>query len=187
MQGPWGRVAWVENGQVITDPHMDGYIGAPGPTNNTGELTAMYVALTRACSRAPGSGREEIHTDSLYALNMTTGKWMPRREGNGMRHRNADMIARLRRLWRQLLRLRPREVTLRHVRSHTSVPGNELADWLADRGAANAKTRVQRAAQWMHDWLRRMDPHRIGRERAHGTEPGPGGRDAAPPRPPSDG
>ena len=78
-------------------------------------------------------GREEIHTDSLYALNMATGKWMPSRG-----HRNAEMIAGLRRQWRRLQRARPHEVRLRHVRSHTRVAGNELADWLATAGAKGA-------------------------------------------------
>ena len=44
------------------------YIGAQAHTNNTGELTAMYVALCAALARPYGSGREIIWSDSLYAI-----------------------------------------------------------------------------------------------------------------------
>ena len=67
-------------------------------------------------------------SDSLYAINMTTGRWLPKSP------RNREMVARMRELWRRLQRQRDGEVELRHVRSHTNVPGNEMADWLADRG-----------------------------------------------------
>ena len=56
---------------------------------------------------------------------------MPRRQ-----HRNAPMVADMRRLWRQVQLRRPGEVTMCHVRSHTKVPGNELADWLAAAAAS---------------------------------------------------
>ena len=78
---------------------------------------------------------------------MTTGKWMPRTKGR----RNAAMVADMRRKWRRVQRLRPGEVALRHVRSHIKVPGNELADWLADQGAAGATMTLERATTWMSE------------------------------------
>ena len=130
------------------------YIGATAHTNNTGELSAMYHALQRAEGRRPGVGRETIHSDSLYAIHMTTGKWMPRKKGR----RNADMIAGLRRLWRRVQRRRPGEVDLRHVRSHVKVPGNETADWLAGQAVYGVRPSVVEASEWLSRWLRRQSP-----------------------------
>jgi ribonuclease HI len=120
------RGAWA--GTVQDDPKQPRYIGASAHTNNTGELTAMHFALSRALMRPSGQGREIVWSDSLYAINMTTGRWLPKSP------RNREMVAHMRELWRRLQRQRDGEVELRHVRSHTNVPGNEMADWLADRG-----------------------------------------------------
>ena len=119
-------------------------------TNNTGELSALYWALHRARARRPRVGKEVIHSDSLYAINMATGKWMPKVK------RNAAMIGRVRALWYKLQAARPGEVTLRHVRSHVKVPGNEIADWLAGRGARTGRTTLAQAERWMEQWLRRQ-------------------------------
>ena len=129
----------------------------------------MFYALERAGKRPANVGREIIHTDSLYALNMTRGKWMPRAKGK----RNAPLIERLRKLWRKIQRARPGEVTLRHVRSHIQVPGNELADWLAERGALSQDpTPLDHATSWMRSWLHdHCGPARDTHERP------PGGRD----------
>ena len=147
---------------AIDEQDRGNYIDAPGMTNNTGELTALYWALQRARTRRPGAGREVIHSDSLYAINMATGKWMPKVK------RNAPMIGRIRTLWYKLQAARPQEVTLRHVRSHVKVPGNELADWLAGRGAKQGRTTLAQAERWMARWLQEQ------------RNP-PGGRSARPP------
>ena len=73
---PWGYLTWVSSEQVVLDPQQTGYIGAEAHTNNTGELSAMDVALRRALARRAGEGAETIWSDSLYAINMTTGRWM---------------------------------------------------------------------------------------------------------------
>ena len=116
----WGRVTWALSDQVQTERKEPDYIGAAAHTNNTGEMSAMYYALSRALTRKKGIGREIIWSDSLYTINMSTGKWMSRTK------RNQNMVGLLCRTWRQLQRWRPGEVTLRHVRSHVLVPGNEL-------------------------------------------------------------
>ena len=81
--------------------------------------------------------------------------------------RNAVLVRALRAKWRRLQRTRPGEVELRHVRSHTECPGNELADALADRGKdASPKNAVgwqheettRYAKEWMRQWRRGHSP-----------------------------
>ena len=182
--GGTARLTAVDAGPVVTEEDVEKgaaaadavYIGAPTHTNNTGEITALHVALTRALRRPRGAGREEIHTDSLYALNMATGKWMPSRG-----HRNTEMVAGLRRLWRQLQRARPHEVRLRHVRSHTRVAGNELADWLADAGARGGRPCRAASEQWLRGWLaeqrRREGAHPAPADEHEADDPGDPDRD----------
>ena len=56
------------------------------------------------------------------------GIWLPRRS-------NIDLVREVRATWRRTQALRGRRaVRIEHVRSHTAVPGNELADKLADAG-----------------------------------------------------
>ena len=104
-----------------------------------------------------GAGSEVIWSDSLYAINMTTGKWRPKCT------RNREIVARLRGVWRRLQRARPREVQLQHVRSHIKVPGNELADWLADNGRISDRKGVTEATRWMRVWMTRQHVSAMGR------------------------
>jgi len=146
-----GRVTWALSGEVVTDPHDARYIGAVKQSNNTGELTAMYHMLERALKRRERAATETLHSDSLYAINMTTGKWMPSRDTN------VELIRTLRGMWRKLQRVRPRAVEVRHVRSHVGVPGNELADHLADtrgRGAWGDGQTTATAKIWFAAWMR---------------------------------
>ena len=87
-------------------------------------------------------------------------RWMPRRQ-----HRNARLIGHLRRLWRRAQTQQPGQVDIVHVRSHTGVPGNEIADWLADCGAkggsrasgdARSSVSLQRAERWIREWLQQQ-------------------------------
>ena len=88
---------------------------------------------------------------------MTTGRWLLKCK------RNKILIENLRQLWRRLQRSRPHEVSLRHIRSHIRVPGNELADWLADLGRGGGGVTLAEAERWMADWLRRGEEARTGR------------------------
>ena len=149
--GPdWGggraRITGAACGEVIIEPDDGRYIGAAAHTNNTGELTGMYEMLGRAMTRPAGAGRELLCTDSLYAKHMTTGHWTPRVR------RNADMISLLRRMWRKLRRGRPGEVDIVHVRSHTVVLGNDIADWLAERGSMDAGVTPTQMTTWLDQW-----------------------------------
>lgn len=142
-----GVITWVDAGMVETDHREPDYIGATAHTNNTGELTAMHRALRRAAGMPAGRERTVIESDSLYTIHMTTGKWLPRKQ------RNREIISLLRGMWRDLQRKRPGEVTLKHVRSHILVPGNELADELADgRGSVNS---THSARRWMREFVRK--------------------------------
>ena len=143
-----GVITWVDAGMVETDHREPDYIGAEAHTNNTGELTAMHCALRRAAGVPSGRERTSVESDSLYTIHMTTGKWLPRKR------RNRELISRLRGIWRDIQRKRPGEVTLRHVRSHILVPGNELADELADgRGSMNS---THSARRWMRELVRKL-------------------------------
>ena len=138
-----GRIGTGRHGGQ--EPRMDRGDGAH-EQHHMGELTAMHKALQRAATRASGKGKEVIWSDSLYTINMTTGLWLPKRK------RNDKIIARLRHTWRWLQRARPGEVSIRHVRSHTKVPGNELADWLAEQGRIGGRQAARSASAWLARW-----------------------------------
>ena len=55
--------------------------------------------------------------------------------------------------WRPLQRKRPREVHLRHVRSHVKTVGNEIADWLADCGSRMADVTTRATIDWTRKWI----------------------------------
>ena len=65
--------------------------------------------LRRALSRRAGRAIETLHSDSLYAINMTMGKWMPRKQAN------QTLMSDLGRIGRRLQRQRPHEVRMQHV------------------------------------------------------------------------
>ena len=160
------RLIGVKNGTVEDDPKSPEHIGAVAHTNNTGELTAVYEAVLSALARDAGAGSEVVWSDSLYAINMTTGKWRPKCT------RNREIVARLRGVWRRLQRARPRDVRLQHVRSHIKVPGNELADWLADSGRMSDRKGVTEATRWMRAWMTRQRTSATGRHAGnHGAGP----------------
>lgn len=131
----WGRLRHVLGGPVL-----EGRSNPPGnlghtsrASNNTAELSALYNALHRAAQRPCDAPPEDIHTDSLYARNVTLGLW------RGKRRVHATMICNLRRLWMRVQAKRGRgAVRILHVRSHIGIPGNELADALATRAMENA-------------------------------------------------
>ena len=115
-----------EAGRVVLNRKLPEYIGATQATNNTGELTGVHMALTRAeeCLRA---GEDLlILSDSQLAICTTVGAWAPRRN-RALVMRNRDALARLRALGVV--------VRLRHVRAHRGHGMNERADALANQGA----------------------------------------------------
>ena len=174
---------WVKADMVQDDPAADDFLGAAAHTNNTAELSALYHALRRALSRKERNENETIYTDSLYAKNMATGKWMPKKK-----HRNSEQIRNIRSLWRKVQRARQNRVRIVHVRSHTKIPGNELADWLADRGAKERPTKhmdktstsLWSAMTWTREWLQKtLEEARPGGPRTDNARP-PGHRHERP-------
>ena len=112
---------------------------------------------TSACHHRHHTTHITIHTDSLYAMNMTTGTWMPRAKNR----RNACLVRRMRILWRQVQRKAPGATNIAHVRSHTGVPGNEIADWMADQGQhSDDSISIPDASRWAVRWLDQRPPPR---------------------------
>ena len=126
-----GRLTWAVGTQVGTRGHERST--ATKMTNNTGELLALLLAIRRATQRRNAPSKETIWVDSLYARNLTMGIWLPRR------NTNIELVREVREAWRRCsIRRGVGTVRIQHVRSHTGVPGNELADQLADAAARGA-------------------------------------------------
>ena len=104
----------------------------PLGTNNTAELNALYKALEIA-ERMGGPGRRiQILSDSSYSVNAMT-KWSVGWEKNGWTRKgnqelaNKELIASMYILYKRLAE----GVDLAHVKGHSGVEGNELADRLS--------------------------------------------------------
>ncbi len=85
VNGPqyYGTLTWATGGTVAIEPSDSAeYVGATKHTNNTGELTAMHAMIDRALATPPGRQRVVMHSDSLYAINMAQGTWMPAKRQN---------------------------------------------------------------------------------------------------------
>ena len=126
-RGGWG--VWMVSGAH----EKDMWGGERVTTNNRMELTAVIQALTALKKRC----RVTIYTDSEYVRKgMTewiTG-WKKRgwKTADGKPVKNDD-------LWRELESQVLRHVVeWRWVKGHSGDPGNERADGLANRGAAEA-------------------------------------------------
>ena len=125
--GPGGWGAWLRWG--THEKELWG--GERETTNNRMELTAVIEALS-ALKRA---SRVELHTDSQYVRQGIT-EWIHNWKKRGWKTadhkpvKNED-------LWRRLDALAVQHhIDWRWVRGHAGDPGNERADALANRGAA---------------------------------------------------
>ena len=115
-----------ETGRVVTNPSQPEYLGATKATNNTGELSAVHHALSRAAGLATSGEEILIMSDSQLAICTTTGAWAPRT--------NRALIGRNR---AALAKMKKNGLTVRfqHVRAHNGHKMNEEADELANQGA----------------------------------------------------
>jgi ribonuclease HI len=125
--GPGGWGAWLAAG----GHEKELWGGEALTTNNRMELTAVIEAL-KALKRA---SRVELHTDSQYVRQGITEwihNWKRRnwKTADNKPVKNAD-------LWRLLDDVAAQHQVAWHwVRGHDGNPGNERADRLANRGAA---------------------------------------------------
>lgn len=104
----------------------------PYGTNNTAELNALYKAMQIAEKMLSPSRKIQILSDSSYSVNAMT-KWSVGWEKNGWTRKgnqelaNKELIASMYSLYKRLAG----SVALAHVKGHSGVEGNELADRLS--------------------------------------------------------
>jgi ribonuclease HI len=130
--GPGGWGAWLRAGEH----EKELWGGETLTTNNRMELTAVIESLAVL---KPGT-QVVLHTDSEYVKNGITTwihGWKARGWTTASRQpvKNVDLWQRLDEVARQHL------VDWRWVKGHAGDPGNERADGLANRGAAEARAR----------------------------------------------
>ncbi len=127
-RGGWG--VWMVSG--AHEREMWG--GEMSTTNNRMELTAVIEtlkALKRRC-------KVVIYTDSEYVRKGIT-EWIHGWKRRGWKTADNKPVKNVE-LWRELEGLAAQhEVEWRWVRGHNGDPGNERADGLANRGAAEAR------------------------------------------------
>ena len=127
--GPGGWGAWIRWGEH----EKELFGGEPRTTNNRMELTAVIealAALKRPC-------HVTVHTDSEYVRKGMT-EWMKNWKARGWRTADGKPVKNVE-LWQRLDALRERhQVHWRWVKGHSGDAGNERADALANRGAAQA-------------------------------------------------
>ena len=129
-------------GTTILDPHDPGFIGARRHTNNVGELSAMFFALSWAQEYISSSSSSSspsaivIEYDSEYAAGVA------RRRIRG--RANCRLVLRLRHIYDQVAG----HVIFRKVESHTGVFLNERADQLAGCGASGIVCGLADTHRW---------------------------------------
>ena len=112
---------WIEAfGPVITDPDHMHFRGAQVGSNNTGELTAILEAILY--SHEFNWSTLTIRSDSLWSINVITGKWKARRHKILVNYVKA------------LIKASPTRIHLQWIKAHVGHEGNERADRLAEEG-----------------------------------------------------
>jgi ribonuclease HI len=125
--GPGGWGVWLQSG--VHEKELWG--GEPLTTNNRMELTAVIEALG-ALKRA---SRVELHTDSEYVRQGITS-WIHNWKQRGWKTADRKPVKNID-LWQRLDALtNAHHIEWRWVKGHAGDPGNERADALANRGAA---------------------------------------------------
>jgi ribonuclease HI len=123
--GGWGVV--LRHGNVQKTLHG----GEPDTTNNRMELTAAIkglAALKRPCI-------VDVYTDSQYVRKGIL-EWLAGWKRNGWKTASKKPVKNDD-LWRILdAETKRHQITWHWVKGHAGVPGNELADELANRGVA---------------------------------------------------
>lgn len=133
--GPGDRAVAELYGPVVLDRASPCFAGAEVGSNNTGELTAIYEALTwleHDTDTKRGQGEVAmpavIKYDSQYAAHIATGEWKATK--------NQRLAATVQAKYRAV-RAR-RDVRLEHVKGHSGHRWNDRADELANLGGTPA-------------------------------------------------
>ncbi len=130
--GPGGWGVWLRAGEH----ERELFGGEPSTTNNRMELTAVIQALTALKRRCD----VVVYTDSEYVRKGIT-EWIHGWKQRGWKTADKKPVKNMD-LWQQLDALaQAHHVQWRWVRGHAGDPGNERADALANRGAAEAQDR----------------------------------------------
>ena len=128
------QALYEESGRVVTNDKAPEFLGAAKGTNNTGELSAVYHALTRANEVLPHGTQTTVLVlaDSMLAICTTTGAWAAR-SNRTLVNKNKRALARL--------RGKGIDVRFRHIRAHEGHRMNERADALAKQGGQGLRQR----------------------------------------------
>jgi ribonuclease HI len=125
--GPGGWGAWMVSGQH----EKELWGGEPLTTNNRMELTAVIQALTTLKRRC----QVIVYTDSEYVRKGIT-EWITGWKRKGWKTADNKPVKNAE-LWQALeAATLAHQVEWRWVKGHSGDPGNERADALANRGAA---------------------------------------------------
>lgn len=130
--GPSGSgIALYRQGEL--DSLYLGLYAAKG-TNNTAELNALHQALMLAKEAIAAGESVRIWADSMYAIkciSVWAHGWKKRnwKRPNGDPVKNPDIIAPAHELYVEI----KKKLSLRHVKGHAGIEGNELADRMAMR------------------------------------------------------
>jgi len=97
-------------------------------TNNTAELNALYQSLLIAQKESALGNKVEVKCDSMYAIN-SIKTWAKSWERNGWKKKggeikNLEIIQKTYRLYNAI----SSKVALSHIKAHSGLEGNELAD-----------------------------------------------------------
>jgi len=100
----------------------------PMGTNNTAELNALYESLCIAKKESGLGNKVEIRCDSMYAINCIK-TWSKSWEKNGWKKKGGEIknLEIIKKAYFLFNTLSP-QVSLSHIKAHTGLEGNELAD-----------------------------------------------------------
>jgi ribonuclease HI len=127
--GPSGSGLVVYQGGKLIEMHY-GLFSLNG-TNNTAELNALHQAMLIARSKSEAGLSAQILSDSVYSINaMTT--WAKGWKARGWQKKTGELANRelIITMYDDYLAL-PKSVRIDHVKGHSGVEGNELADRLS--------------------------------------------------------